>query len=64
MKDSLMYKMSYYNFAKLFGGGQVVDRVRQQEIPKEPIQLDYLEEAFTSENWIVSFFAPRDRTNC
>jgi dolichyl-diphosphooligosaccharide--protein glycosyltransferase len=58
MKDSLMYKMSYYNFAKLFGGGQVVDRVRQQEIPKEPIQLDYLEEAFTSENWIVSSFAP------
>lgn len=58
MRESLMYKMSYYNFAKLFGGGQAVDRVRQQVIPKEPIQLDYLDEAFTSENWIVSAYVP------
>lgn len=95
MKDSLMYKMSYYRYAnltwhyeciltnnvfayrfpELFGGGQAVDRVRNQVIPNTPIQLDtigksishpcrisvahrfvsmLLEEAFTSENWIVS----------
>ncbi|KZT21014.1 glycosyltransferase family 66 protein [Neolentinus lepideus HHB14362 ss-1] len=56
MKDSLMYKMSYYRFAELFGGGQVVDRVRQQYLPKQGPTLDYLDEAFTSENWIVRIF--------
>lgn len=44
MKDSLMYKMSYYRFTELFGGGQAVDRVRQQVIPNTPIQLDTLGE--------------------
>jgi dolichyl-diphosphooligosaccharide--protein glycosyltransferase len=53
MRESIMYKMSYYRFVDLYGGGQAMDRVRQQVIPKTPIQLDYLEEAFTSENWIV-----------
>lgn len=56
MKDSLMYKMSYYRFAELFGGGQAMDRVRNQVIPNTPIQLDTIEEAFTSENWIVRIY--------
>jgi dolichyl-diphosphooligosaccharide--protein glycosyltransferase len=56
MKDSLMYKMSYYRFNELFGGGQGTDRVRQQQLPKEGPVLDYLDEAFTSENWIVRIF--------
>ncbi|CEQ40232.1 SPOSA6832_01827 [Sporobolomyces salmonicolor] len=47
MKNSLMYKMSYYRR----------DRVRNQLIPATPIQLDTLEEAFTSENWIVRIYA-------
>ncbi|TEB08900.1 oligosaccharyl transferase STT3 subunit [Coprinellus micaceus] len=34
MKESLMYKMSYYRFADLFGGNQAVDRVRNQHAPK------------------------------
>jgi len=92
MKESLMYKMSYYRFVPnfslfgryqnsllflcssrfndLFGGGQATDRVRQQTMPKVGPTLDYLgmwsvvvfifsltryvDEAFTSENWIVS----------
>ncbi|KAK4048360.1 oligosaccharyl transferase stt3 subunit [Microbotryomycetes sp. JL221] len=57
MKNSLMYKMSYYRFAELFGGGPAQDRVRGQVIPPTPIQLDTLEEAFTSENWIVRIYA-------
>ncbi|KAH8077921.1 Oligosaccharyl transferase STT3 subunit-domain-containing protein [Filobasidium floriforme] len=57
MKNSLMYKMSYYRFPDLFGGGQAVDRVRQQVIPNTPIELNVIEEAFTSENWIVRIFA-------
>ncbi|KAH9951110.1 oligosaccharyl transferase STT3 subunit [Amylocystis lapponica] len=56
MKNSLMYKMSYYRFAELFGGQQAVDRVRGQQIPKTGPTLDYLEEAFTSENWIVRIY--------
>ncbi|KAK0438691.1 oligosaccharyl transferase STT3 subunit [Desarmillaria tabescens] len=57
MKNSLMYKMSYHRFAELFGGsGQAVDRVRNQQVPKVGPTLDYLDEAFTSENWIVRIY--------
>jgi len=78
MKNSLMYKMSYYRsvpslsyvrsastsepsadgpfaspsshsslplarrFNELYGGGPAMDRVRQQQIPPTPIQLDTL----------------------
>ncbi|KAF5361740.1 hypothetical protein D9756_002145 [Leucocoprinus leucothites] len=56
MKNSLMYKMSYYRFEELYGGGQPVDRVRQQHLPKQGPTLDYLDEAFTSENWIVRIY--------
>ncbi|KAH9851849.1 oligosaccharyl transferase STT3 subunit [Lenzites betulinus] len=56
MKNSLMYKMSYYRFAELYGGGQAVDRVRGQQVPKTGPTLDHLDEAFTSENWIVRIY--------
>ncbi|KAI0038692.1 glycosyltransferase family 66 protein [Auriscalpium vulgare] len=56
MRNSLMYKMSYYRFHELFGGGQATDRVRNQVMPKTGPTLDYLEEAFTSENWIVRIY--------
>ncbi|KAJ8496078.1 hypothetical protein ONZ51_g1340 [Trametes cubensis] len=56
MKNSLMYKMSYYRFADLFGGNQAIDRVRGQQVPKTGPTLDHLEEAFTSENWIVRIY--------
>jgi dolichyl-diphosphooligosaccharide--protein glycosyltransferase len=45
MKNSIMYKMSYYRFADLFGpNGQPYDRVRGSAIPKKPIKLHTLEE--------------------
>ncbi|KAH7923965.1 glycosyltransferase family 66 protein [Leucogyrophana mollusca] len=56
MKNSLMYKMSYYRFSELFGGQQAVDRVRGQHVPMVGPTLDVLEEAFTSENWIVRIY--------
>ncbi|KAF8737291.1 hypothetical protein AX14_013140 [Amanita brunnescens Koide BX004] len=56
MKNSLMYKMSFYRFAELFGGSQAVDRVRQQNMPKTGPTLDILDEAYTSENWIVRIY--------
>ncbi|KAI0091556.1 oligosaccharyl transferase STT3 subunit [Irpex rosettiformis] len=59
MKNSLMYKMSYYRFAELFGGQPAQDRVRGQQISKTSPTLDYLDEAFTSENWIVRIYQVR-----
>ncbi|KAF5335867.1 hypothetical protein D9757_015165 [Collybiopsis confluens] len=58
-KNSLMYKMSYYRFSELYGGGNALDRVRNQHIPKVGPTLDYLEEAFTTENWIVRIYKVR-----
>ncbi|KAJ7643295.1 oligosaccharyl transferase STT3 subunit [Mycena polygramma] len=59
MKNSLMYKMSYYRFHELFGGGQATDRVRNQQVPKVGPTLDYLDEAYTTENWIVRIYEVR-----
>ncbi|KAF7289114.1 hypothetical protein HMN09_01359600 [Mycena chlorophos] len=59
MKNSLMYKMSYYRFAELYGGGAALDRVRNQQVPKVGPTLDYLDEAYTSENWIVRIYQVR-----
>jgi len=56
MKNSLMYKMSYYKYSNLFGGNSPVDRVRNQNLPTPSPTLDYLEEAFTSENWLVRIY--------
>lgn len=42
MKDSLMYKMSYYNYHSLFPKGQAVDRVRGVKVPAVGPTLDTL----------------------
>lgn len=62
MKDSLMYKMSYYRFSDLQGRGSTTDRVRGQTID-EPVHLDTLEEVFTSENWLVRLYKVKDLDN-
>ncbi|KAJ5915416.1 Dolichyl-diphosphooligosaccharide--protein glycosyltransferase subunit stt3 [Penicillium verhagenii] len=63
MKNSLMYKMSYYNYQSLFPPGQAVDRVRGVKVPTESPQLDTMEEAFTSENWIIRIYKVKDLDN-
>ncbi|CAK9435464.1 uncharacterized protein LODBEIA_P01910 [Lodderomyces beijingensis] len=64
MKNSLMYKLSYYRFAELFGGRDGVDRARGQQIPaNDPPQLNVVEEAFTSQNWIVRIYKVKDLDN-
>ncbi|KAG1137614.1 hypothetical protein G6F37_010622 [Rhizopus arrhizus] len=60
MRESLMYKMSYYRFHELFGGRQAFDRVRNQPLPSQGPELNVLEEAFTSENWIVRIYKVKD----
>lgn len=64
MKNSLMYKLSYYRFTELFGGRDGVDRVRGQNIPaSQKINLDTMEEAFTTQNWIVRIYKVKDLDN-
>ncbi|MCJ1226938.1 oligosaccharyl transferase stt3 subunit [Toensbergia leucococca] len=63
MKNSLMYKMSYYNYNSLFPAGQATDRVRGVKLPAEGPQLNTLEEAFTSENWIIRIYKVKDLDN-
>ncbi|KAI3405777.1 STT3 [Candida oxycetoniae] len=64
MKNSLMYKMSYYRFAEMFGGRDGIDRVRNQQIPaNDPPQLSVVEEVFTSENWMVRIYKVKDLDN-
>ncbi|KAI9854322.1 MAG: oligosaccharyl transferase stt3 subunit [Vezdaea acicularis] len=63
MKNSLMYKMSYYNYNNLFPAGQAQDRVRGSKLPTEGPQLNTLEEAFTSENWIIRIYKVKDLDN-
>ncbi|KAF8426271.1 Oligosaccharyl transferase STT3 subunit-domain-containing protein [Tirmania nivea] len=63
MRNSLMYKMSYYNYNKLFPAGQATDRVRGSKVPAQGPVLNTLEEAFTSENWIVRIYKVKDLDN-
>jgi dolichyl-diphosphooligosaccharide--protein glycosyltransferase len=64
MQDSLMYKMSYYRFNELYGGRDAADRVRGQTIPAaQAPQLHVVEEAFTSQNWIVRLYKVKDLDN-
>ncbi|KAF2836452.1 glycosyltransferase family 66 protein [Patellaria atrata CBS 101060] len=63
MRNSLMYKLSYYNFNTLFPAGQATDRVRGSRLPAEGPQLTHVEEAFTSENWIIRIYKVKDLDN-
>ena len=55
--------MSYYNFHTLFPGGQAQDRVRGSRLPAQGPQLNSIEEAFTSENWIIRIYKVKDLDN-
>ncbi|KAJ8122114.1 hypothetical protein ONZ43_g1606 [Nemania bipapillata] len=63
MKNSLMYKMSYHNYASLFPPGQAQDRVRGARLPDQSPILNSLEEAYTSENWIIRIYKVKDLDN-
>ena len=55
--------MSYYNYQSLFPAGQAQDRVRGARLPNEGPVLNTLEEAFTSENWIIRIYKVKDLDN-
>ncbi|PAV89310.1 hypothetical protein WR25_05725 [Diploscapter pachys] len=66
MLNCLMYKMSYYRFGETrFGYNQQggFDRTRGYVIGKKDITLEYIEEAYTTENWLVRIYKLKDLPN-
>lgn len=55
--------MSYYNYGSLFPPGQAQDRVRNARLPDQGPVLNTLEEAYTSENWIIRIYKVKDLDN-
>uniref|UniRef100_A0A8C9W323 Dolichyl-diphosphooligosaccharide--protein glycosyltransferase subunit STT3B n=1 Tax=Scleropages formosus TaxID=113540 RepID=A0A8C9W323_SCLFO len=57
--NCLMYKMSYYRFGEMqldFRTPPGFDRTRNAEIGNKDIKFKHLEEAFTSEHWLVRIY--------
>ncbi|CAI7854277.1 unnamed protein product [Closterium sp. NIES-53] len=66
MLNCLMYKMCYYRFGELqteYGKPTGWDRARGYEIGNKDIELEYIEEAFTSANWIVRIYRVKQPDN-
>lgn len=55
--------MSYYNYQALFPPGQAADRVRNVRLPDEGPVLNTIEEAYTTENWIIRIYKVKDLDN-
>jgi len=59
MLNCLMYKLCYYRFGQVYterGQPSGYDRVRGTEIGNKDFELKYLDEAYTSEHWIVRIY--------
>lgn len=57
--NCLMYKLSYYQFGDLkldYRGPAGYDRTRNAVIGNKNFDLTYLEEAYTSEHWLVRIY--------
>jgi len=64
--NCLMYKLCYYRFGSVYteqGKPSGYDRVRNAEIGNKDFQLDMLEEAYTTEHWIVRIYKVKDLVN-
>ncbi|CAD5220725.1 unnamed protein product [Bursaphelenchus xylophilus] len=66
MTDSIMYRMSYYRFGEVrmsFNHPGGMDRTRGYAIGFKDYKLEHLEEAYTTENWLVRIFKVVDKSN-
>lgn len=66
MLNCLMYKLCYYRFGAVYtehGRPTGYDRVRHAEIGNKNIEFDHLEEAYTTEHWIVRVYRVRKPYN-
>jgi dolichyl-diphosphooligosaccharide--protein glycosyltransferase len=66
LKNCLMYKMCYYRFGSVYtenGKPSGYDRVRSAEIGNKDFELQTLEEAYTTEHWLVRIYKVKDLPN-
>eukprot|EP00026_Physarum_polycephalum_P003887 Phypoly_transcript_03903.p1 GENE.Phypoly_transcript_03903~~Phypoly_transcript_03903.p1 ORF type:complete len:723 (+),score=111.26 Phypoly_transcript_03903:65-2170(+) len=66
MLNTLMYKMCYYRFGEVYteqGRPTGYDRVRNVEIGNKEFDLKYIEEAYTSQHWLVRIYKVKDPEN-
>jgi len=66
MLNSLMYKLTYYRFSEVMverDRPRGFDRVRHVEIGNKDFKLDYLEEAYTTMNWLVRVYKVKEPDN-
>merc|ERR550532_2302671 len=66
MLNCLMYKLSYYRFGDMqldFRMPAGYDRTRGAEIGRKDISFKHMEEAFTSEHWLVRIFKVKPLDN-
>jgi dolichyl-diphosphooligosaccharide--protein glycosyltransferase len=64
--NCLMYKLSYYKFGQVYTDADKpagYDRVRNSEIGNKNFELSKLEEAYTTEHWMVRIFKVKDLEN-
>ncbi|XP_076455987.1 dolichyl-diphosphooligosaccharide--protein glycosyltransferase subunit STT3B-like [Babylonia areolata] len=64
--NCLMYKLSYYRFGQMqldFRSPSGFDRTRGVEIGNKNFELTHLEEAYTTEHWLVRIYKVKDLSN-
>lgn len=64
--NCLMYKLSYYRFGELqldYRSPAGYDRTRSSEIGNKNIKLEHLEEAYTTEHWLVRIYKVKKESN-
>ncbi len=64
--NCLMYKLSYYRFGEIQvdpSSPPGYDRTRNVEIGNKHFKLEHMEEAYTSEHWIVRVFKVKKPEN-
>merc|ERR1712038_1790579 len=64
--NCMMYKMCFYRFGSVYteqGKPTGYDRVRNCEIGNKEFELDVLEEAYTTEHWLVRIYKVKDLEN-
>jgi len=66
MLNTLMYKMCYWRFNEVYtehGRPTGYDRVRNAEIGNKNFDLKYIEEAYTSQHWLVRIYKVKEPDN-
>lgn len=64
--NCLMYKLCYYRFGQVYTEGgkpSGYDRVRGSEIGHKDFELETLQEAYTTEHWLVRIYKVKDLVN-